>query len=100
MKMRHFAVASTFSWTGHLVERNIGRDSLRSSSRTPDVDLFLALSGICNDANRVRLHFAWSIGVSQMGSFIPHTLFKPQERENLLVFVSYSTGDSRAVDFQ
>ncbi len=41
-----------------------------------------------------------SIGVSQMGSFIPHTLFKLKNGNTLLVFVSYSTGDTRAVDFQ
>jgi hypothetical protein len=41
-----------------------------------------------------------SIGVSEMGSFIPHTLFKLKNGDTLLVFVSYSTGDTRAVDFQ
>jgi hypothetical protein len=40
-----------------------------------------------------------SISVSQMGSFIPHTLFKLKNGNTLLVFVSYSTGDSRAIDF-
>jgi hypothetical protein len=41
-----------------------------------------------------------SINVSQMGSFIPHTLFKLKNGNTLLVFVSDSTGDTRAVDFQ
>jgi uncharacterized protein (TIGR03437 family) len=41
-----------------------------------------------------------SINVSQMGSSIPHTLFKLKNGNTLLVFVSYSTGDTRAVDFQ
>jgi uncharacterized protein (TIGR03437 family) len=41
-----------------------------------------------------------SIGVSQMGSSIPHALFKLKNGNTLLVFVSYSTGDTRAVDFQ
>lgn len=41
-----------------------------------------------------------SIAVSPMGSSIPHTLFKLKNGNTLLVFVLYSTGDTRAVDFQ